>query len=171
MTTPAAGDRRTTQTLAEKSDSPPQFPPRFDSWELTVADVEREHAELRRLFDEVTAAIGPGGATAKAAKLMSRLDVQLRAHFRMEEVDGIFAQVERDAPQLARDVERLRAEHKELLIDATHLAELAPSLSNEEARRLFAHLFARFRDRVARHESEENGVLQRAYCVDVGTKD
>lgn len=171
MTMPAADDRRSADNLPKDNRLPLRSPNTADSRERAVVDVEREHAALRRLFHEVAAAIGAGGATDAAAELMVQLNAELRAHFQMEEVNGIFDQIERDAPQLVGAIQRLRIDHVELLVDAEHLADLGRGMQNNEGRRQFELLFLRFRDRVANHESEENCVVQSAYCVDVGTKD
>lgn len=171
MTTPAADDRLSDANLPQESRLPARSPNTSDLCERAVVEVEREHAALRRLFDEVAAAIGPGGATDDAGQLMVRLDAELKAHFQMEEVNGIFDQIERDASQLVGEIQHLRVDHVELLADAAQLVELGRGIQNQEGRRRFEHLFQRFREHVAYHESQENGVVQRAYCVDEGTKD
>lgn len=171
MTTPAADDRLSDAILPPESRLPARSAQPSDSRERAVVEIEREHAALRRLFDEVAAAIGPGGATHDAGRLMAQLDAELRAHFQMEEVNGVFDQIERDAPHMLGDIQRLRVDHRELLADAARLVELGRSIQNQEGQRRFEHLFQRFREHVAYHESQENCVVQRAYGVDEGTKD
>ncbi len=171
MTTPAADDRTPDANVPQENRLPARSPHTSDSRDRAVVEIERENAALRRLFDEVAEAIGPGGATDHAGQLMVRLYAELKAHFRMEEVDGVFDQIERDAPQMLGDLKRLRVDHMELLADAAHLVELGRGIEQQEGRRRFSLLFQRFREHVASHESQENGVVQRAYCVDEGTKD
>jgi hypothetical protein len=161
VTMPAADDRLSAlrTTVAE------------DSRASEFADVEREHAEVRRLIEGVAASVRQGDATSSVAGLMAELVAQLRAHFELEENDGIFNQVERDAPHLAGEIAQLRHEHGELMAEAVGLAALGRDIRNADGQRQFEHLFRRFRDRVAVHESDENIVVQRAYADDVGTKD
>jgi hypothetical protein len=160
-----------TMPVADDCLSAPETTAAEDSLAREFAQIEREHAALRGLVERIAAAAGPGGVTSAVARLMAELVAQLRAHFALEENNGIFNQVERDAPHLAGDVARLRLDHSELLIEASGLAEVARGIRTEDRRRQFEHLFRRFRDRVAVHESDENIVVQRAYVDDVGTKD
>jgi hypothetical protein len=130
-----------------------------------------EHAALRLLFAGVAANVGPDGDGLHVPELMKQLVDELKVHFRLEEVDGVFDQVERDAPQLSHEVHQLRVEHVELLAEAENLWQLAQKVAEPAMRRQFQHLFGRFRDRMVYHESQENGVVQRAYSVDLGSKD
>lgn len=130
-----------------------------------------EHAALRLLFAAVAANVGPDGDGRLVAELMKQLVDELKMHFQLEEIDGVFDQVERDAPQLSHEVHQLRVEHVELMAEAENLLQLAQKVADPALRRQFQHLFQRFRDRMADHESQENFVVQRAYGVDIGGKD
>jgi hypothetical protein len=133
--------------------------------------IDAEHAALREYFDEVAASVRADVDSLKTPELMKRLAKELEVHFGLEEVHGIFDQIERDAPHLAHDVQQLRNEHAILLMEAGDLVDMCREPINEKWVRQFSYMFRRFRDRVASHESEEHRLLQRAYCVDLGTKD
>jgi hemerythrin HHE cation binding domain-containing protein len=130
-----------------------------------------EHIALRLLFASVAANVSPEGEGSLTDELMKQLVDELKIHFRLEEVDGVFDQVERDAPQLSHEVHQLRVEHVELLDEAENLVRLSQKVADPAMRRQFQHLFQRFRDRMAYHESQENSVVQRAYCDDLGSED
>jgi hypothetical protein len=130
-----------------------------------------EHAALRLLIASVAANVGPDGDGRLTAELMKQLLDELKTHFKLEEVEGVFDQIEHDAPQLSHEVHQLRVEHVELLAEAENLVQLAQKVADPALRRQFQHLFQRFRDRMAYHESQENHLVQRAYCVDLGGKD
>jgi hypothetical protein len=170
MATPARnGDRGRGAAVGARGDSG-KTPAVQRPKEVMLLQIE-EHAALRRLFDAVAASIAPGGDPSRTVELMDHLAAELKTHFEMEEVDGVFDEVERDAPQLSHEVHQLRVEHVELLAEVANLVELSRQVGDPARRRQFEHLFGRFRDRMAYHESQENWVVQRAYCVDMGTKD
>jgi hypothetical protein len=139
--------------------------------DAALVQIEEEHALLRELFEVVSVAARSAGDVETVPELMGSLLAELKNHFHMEEVDGIFDQVDRDAPQLAHEVHQLRVEHVELLDEAANLAELSRCVGDARRRQQFEHLFRRFRERVEWHEAHENGVLQRTYCEDMGTDD
>jgi hypothetical protein len=161
--------------LAPRSPGPKASPsggasPDAPNHEVFLLQTE-EHAALRLLFAAVAANVGPDGDGQHVPELMKQLEDELKVHFRLEEFEGVFDQVTRDAPQLSHEVHQLRVEHVELLAEAENLVKLAQKVADPQMRRQFQHLFGRFRERMAYHESQENGVVQRAYCVDLGSKD
>jgi acyl-CoA reductase-like NAD-dependent aldehyde dehydrogenase len=118
------------------------------------------------LFNEVQASLAVLWRRAIAAAAGPG---QRSVHW-MEEVGGIFDQIELDAPHLSREVRQLRADHRELLEEANELADASVRPWDESSAHQLANLLQRFRDRMQRHESEENCLVQRAYSDDVGTK-
>ena len=86
--------------------------------------IQDEHIALRRLFDDVAASLRADIDAVQTPLLMKRLVAELQDHFTLEEVDGVFDQIERDAPTLASDVKQLRNEHKILLSDANDLVQV-----------------------------------------------
>jgi hypothetical protein len=130
-----------------------------------------DHEALHRLFNEVQESLDDPKKIGHASDLLTALASAIAAHFRQEEVEGIFDQIEVDAPQLARELRQMRADHLELLDEADDLAAASVRPEQPSSTRQLSILFKRFRERMQRHESEENWLVQRAYCDDVGTKD
>ena len=126
---------------------------------------------MRRHFDAVQASLASLHSAQQTPHLLRNLAQAVRNHFEMEEVDGIYEQVQRDAPHLASEVHKLEADHQVLLEEIAELADMGQGLVDDAWVRQVSHLFRRFRDRMAHHEAEENKVVQRAYSDDVGTKD
>ena len=93
-------------------------------------------------------------------------------HFQKEESAGLFDVVAERAPHLTRLVSRLTQEHYELLARIDNLVRFARRGTGQP---LCWHMLSlRLRDftkKLQQHESEENGLLQMAYCDDLGTKD
>ena len=93
-------------------------------------------------------------------------------HFQKEECAGLFDVVAERAPHLTRLVSRLTQEHYELLARIDNLIRFARRGTGQP---LCWHMLSlRLRDftkKLQQHESEENGLLQMAYCDDLGTKD
>jgi hypothetical protein len=139
-----------------------------------IDPVREEHDALRGLYDGIEHALGSEqSATAEIREAVSRLVLDLDVHFGGEEdVNGVFDQIERDAPYLTQEVRKLRGEHAELLESAGELFVMARRGDGSALwRKQLRHLFHRLRDRLAVHEADENMLLQRAYGQDIGTKD
>ncbi len=136
----------------------------------TIVDYEWGNAVLSRLFDEVSRSIDGGGSAATAVRLMTRLLMELKVHIQIEENDGVFAQIERDAPELLSDVHRIRAEHAECLCEAKHLIELGRNADDDDRWCRFASRYRLFRERVACQKAAEAIVVRRAYRTESVTK-
>jgi hypothetical protein len=128
-----------------------------------------EHVTLRRLLAQVTAAFGQGhphagrGPDVVAARL-DALRGPLGAHFDEEERAGLFEQIEEKAPEQAPACDRLRHEHRSLLLrldklrGATPVERRGPSWGRE---------VRAFVDELTCHESNEAEILTRA--IDAST--
>jgi iron-sulfur cluster repair protein YtfE (RIC family) len=105
-------------------------------------------------------------------KLLDGLRRFFVLHFQKEECAGLFDVVTERAPHLTRIVSRLTQEHYELLARIDNLVRFARRGTGQP---LCWHMLSlRLRDFIKKlheHESEENGLLQMAYCDDLGTKD
>src|SRR5436309_12290555 len=65
------------------------------------------------------------GSSRQLIDTLSQLRDQLALHFSLEEAYGYFDDPVEVAPQLSREAERLRAEHKQLYTDLCHVVEKA----------------------------------------------
>jgi hypothetical protein len=100
---------------------------------------------------------------------IGRTREHLAEHFRLEEQNGYMAGVLLREPHLQRAVDRLAAEHGELLGSLDELrAEAEAAQATLAALRLKA---ARWVQRVRRHERSENALLQDAFTVDLNAED
>jgi hypothetical protein len=106
-----------------------------------------------------------------AALLLDFYDA-LKTHFNNEEFHGFFGEVTARVPALQNEVNRLCAEHREMLKTTMQLVRFAAAgaSSNEWWRELNAR-FLVFADQLGRHEHAEDALLQRAYQEDIGVHD
>jgi hypothetical protein len=137
-------------------------------------DAATEHAALRRQFDELETALSSENTPATVIRdLVGKLVLKLDVHFSAEEdFNGVFEQIQRDAPHFAQEVRQLRAEHVDLLESARQLFVIARD--GDDGRywpQQVRHLFHRLRERLIVHETGENRLLQRTYGEDVGAED
>jgi hypothetical protein len=104
--------------------------------------------------------------------LRARLETtraHLVEHFRFEEEDGYMDAVRKLEPRLARAVDQLAEEHRQLLdsLDAlrTEIATL-PGANEAVATKVAAWV-----QKVRKHEARENHLVQDAFGLDIGTED
>jgi hypothetical protein len=90
-------------------------------------------------------------------------------HFRFEEEDGYMDAVRKLEPRLARAVEQLAEEHRQLLdsLDALR-REIATMPSANEA---VAAKVTSWVQKVQQHEARENHLVQDTFGLDIGTED
>ena len=144
----------------------------MDGSTAPIADQMREaHGDLLRGLADLRVAVVPP-SRPKAADVRARLDAvsrQLAEHFRLEEAGGYMAAVRQRHPRLEQAVQRLAAEHAELLrsLDELKRAAAGPGRSN-------GHLggaIAVWIDSVRWHEDRENRLIEDAFDLDLGPGD
>ena len=106
---------------------------------------------------------------------LCQLRDQLALHFSLEEAYGYFDDPIDVAPQLGRQAEHLRAQHKELYVDLCDLVERGERLFYDEQHAALAlwigPQFVEFDQRLRRHEEAENELITQAYDDDIGVGD
>ena len=118
--------------------------------------------------------VAPGHCRLLIDKLCQLRD-QLALHFALEEAYGYFDDPVDVAPQLSRQAQRLRAEHKELYLDFCELVDHAERMFYEEQHAALAlwlgpH-FLQFDRRLRDHEEQEHELIFEAYDGDIGVGD
>lgn len=137
-----------------------------------------EHHECMRLVADVEACLGesPDREGRWIGRLLPRLHTlteTLRAHFCQEEQAALYREVPEKFPQFAERLERLAAEHGEIMQRATELLGKAGSLDHSHIHSLREFnagaqlLIAAIR----RHEAEENEVVLSAHWQEYGAGD
>ena len=141
--------------------------------ENIVHRMEAEHEDLNGLLQRIQGKMSSLPATdGDLTVLFLGLRDALRDHFRHEEEEGLFAQIADHAPRLADRADDLCSEHAQMLREVGSLVEQAKSFrGNEHFRRLLHDAFDRLRERLIRHESDENELLQRTYGEDIAGQD
>ncbi len=138
-----------------------------------IADVEREHAELRQLIGTIQKNLAdPSRPAALVKNQLTALGQKLEDHFQTEEHGGFFAQITDQAPRLATQADKLCDEHQALLVEL--LAITDQTQADLRANSTWANLqqaFHAFSKHLMNHESEENEMLQEAYWEDIGPAD
>jgi hypothetical protein len=118
--------------------------------------------------------LSPGSCRVMIDKLCHLRD-QLALHFSLEEAYGYFDDPVDVAPQLAREADRLRSEHKELYMQLCDLVERAERMyfdGDHAALTLWVGPeFLQFEQRIRDHEDRENCLIMDAYEGDIGVGD
>ena len=146
----------------------------------TLEDLEgirRRRAELRdsmSALESALAAPAPGRLTRWTERVRAAL-MELSADFRehvtiAEAPDGINARALRSAPRLVKAVDRLNAEHAELIARMEQLLDAlaAPSATTAEDVR---DDLTRLLGRLVRHRQRGSDLLYEAWAVDIGGGD
>jgi hemerythrin len=123
--------------------------------------------DLAGLEDSVHSSLGTDSVEMRS--LLERTRAHILEHFRFEEQNGYMDAVLHRDPNLARTVENLREEHRQLAQELEGLIERT---------RTGRHLEEAFRDQVRswlesvhRHEARENTLVQDAFNVDFSALD
>jgi hypothetical protein len=118
--------------------------------------------------------IAPGQCRQLIDKLCQLRD-QLALHFSLEEAYGYFEGPIDVAPQLSREAEKLRREHKDLYVDLCECVEKAERMFYDEQHAALALWigpeFLEFNQRLRGHEQRENELILDAYDGDIGVGD
>ena len=129
---------------------------------------------LKELRHRCQRPIAPGQCRMLIDKLCQLRD-QLALHFSLEEAYGYFDDPIDVAPQLSRQSEQLRAEHKELYVDLCDLVERAERMFYDEQHAALTlwigPQFLEFDKRLRHHEEAENELITQAYDDDIGVGD
>lgn len=100
---------------------------------------------------------------------LGRTYTHLCEHFRLEEKNGYMDNLAEDQPRLQRLIEQLGDEHRELRqsLDLIHADTIVASGFDNALRERIREWI----ERVRRHETRENDLVQDAADFDVGTQD
>lgn len=106
---------------------------------------------------------------------LGQLRDQLALHFSLEEAYGYFENPLDAAPQLSRQAERLRGEHRGLYLELCDLVERAERMFYDDQHAALAlwigPQFLEFDDHLRQHEERENELICEAYEGDIGVGD
>jgi hypothetical protein len=106
---------------------------------------------------------------------LCQLRDQLALHFALEEAYGYFDDPVDVAPQLCRQAESLRSEHKLLYSQLSNLVDKAERLFYDDQHAALAvwigPQFLDFDVRLRKHEERENDLIFEAYDGDIGVGD
>jgi hypothetical protein len=132
------------------------------------------HRELKELLARIEQSLEERTATVdEVSDMLGLLGDRLVKHFAMEEDGGYFADVLVHAPQLISKANALLAQHPKMCAQAKGLAlEIAcREPTQPDWWQHTVELFRAFREELARHERQEDGLLQEAYTRDIGAND
>jgi len=136
-------------------------------------EILRDHANLRRLLDELRQMLFEQAVDFADLKgHFFQLGEMLEGHFRTEEASGCFGEVVNQAPHVSGKVAGLIGEHADLSREINEIAVRASGGNGtaddwEVARAAFGDFTAR----LMQHEMLENELLQQAFTEDIGWKD
>jgi hypothetical protein len=140
-----------------------------------VEEALDEHRECMMLVAELEACLDRRPEPAKewvaaVQDCLGRLRGALSEHFKDETEGWLYREMPLRRPRFAPALERLEAEHPEILADLDVVAKKAGSLNDPERhhlRELAGHLQL-LTARLRRHEAEENEILIAAAVEDTG---
>lgn len=106
---------------------------------------------------------------------LCQLRDQLALHFALEEAYGYFDDPVEVAPQLCRQADSLRAEHKQLYAQLSSLVDKVERMFYDDQHAALAlwigPQFLHFDTRLRNHEERENDLILEAYDGDIGVGD
>lgn len=139
-----------------------------------VVHLQAEHRRLHQMIRQTRAAVIQTGGPDRDASVEDVLHVlrimreELAKHFQEEEAGGCMDEAVSRCPRLSAEVERIEAEHPELLaqLDALIIeaADLDKSVRNRVA---FENAFDNLCRQIHAHESAENAVLRQGFGSNV----
>ena len=125
------------------------------------------HADLRKLEEAVRPSSRASQEEVREELRLARTHTS--EHFRLEELSEWMDTMRKRGPNLERSVERLRQEHRELLEALDTLIEVVQTAGSlDETLREKIHKWI---ERVRRHETTEDDLIQDAYTLDLGAAD
>jgi hypothetical protein len=141
------------------------------SSDVIIEAMSKAHSRLMQDISQVEQILGsplPGNQRDVHYEL-ARVRKYLTEHFRLEEVNGYMDVVRQQQPRFERAIQHLHDEHRELTRSLDALIEGAePGRTIDDSYRVKVQEFI---DRLRRHETKEDELVQDAFTVDIGTKD
>jgi hypothetical protein len=110
----------------------------------------------------------PGDISAQVEQHLLSFEATLLEHFHREEAGGYMSAVLAQSPHLSPRITELALQHTELreMLKTIISGYCRTSITAEPGRLLLSFL-----DALRAHETQENRLLQEAWCVDQGTAD
>ena len=139
---------------------------------LSIVEVLRQvHTallkDLARLEDAARFSVGTDSTEMRSR--LERTRAHITEHFRFEEQNGYMDAVLAREPNLARTVESLREEHRQLAQELEGLIER--TMTGQHLEDEFCDQVRSWLKSVRRHEARENTLAQDAFNVDFGAQD
>jgi hypothetical protein len=143
-----------------------------------LQEIKEVNAELWALLEDLRHRCQRPIAPAHCRTLIDKLSQfrdQLALHFSLEEAYGYFEDPVDVAPQLSRQAEQLRAEHRDLYLAFCDLGERAERMYYDQQHAALAlwlgPQFLELDRRLRHHEERENELICEAYDGDIGVGD
>lgn len=140
--------------------------------------IKREHGELKDLLSQVRSTMyGQQPDAQQARQLIGDLYERIQSHFHHEEKGGYLSEALERAPRLTNLAGRLHEQHEtlsEMLGELrNHVQQTVPTddLRADAWWKELDNQFHVFFNRLLRHETEEDKLVQEAFNRDLGTCD
>jgi ElaB/YqjD/DUF883 family membrane-anchored ribosome-binding protein len=125
------------------------------------------HADLRKL--EVSVRPSSTASLEDVRDELRSARTHTSEHFRLEEQSEWMDTVRKRGPNPERTVEHLRQEHRELLEALDTLIEVVQSADRRDD--VIREKIHKWVERVRRHETRKDDLIQEAYTLDLGAAD
>lgn len=134
------------------------------------------HRRMHEAIVSLESTVGPGNeigvSRGVAAACVVALRHELAGHFASEEEDGLFEQIERNAPETAQTCLRLRAQHSAILQELDRLRDSLPTAgATTGERESWASSVRALLAEVESHERREDELLLAALDRSGGAPD
>lgn len=145
----------------------------FDECRAYVTHVLTEHQRLHALLDDARSTIAQTRADGKnqsseVVQVLRQIRGELQQHFTEEEEGGCLDEAVSRLPRLAAEVDRIEAEHPDLLRRLDRLIEMASdSEKMTKDRPLFDQELNNFYQGIHAHEGAENRLLQQGFGMTI----
>lgn len=139
-----------------------------------IQHLEAEHRRLHGMIRQVRSTVihsggaDPDATAADVIRVLRRIRDELARHFTEEEAGGCMDEAVSRCPHLSSDVQRVEAEHPELLARLDALIVEAADVENSVRQRIeFEATFDNWCRQIHAHEAAENNILRQAFGSNV----
>ena len=130
----------------------------------TQQSLGEQHCQMRRLLERIQTSMQEQQMKLDTlARSLCELRDYLEMHFRHEEEDGFFNEIETMSPTFVSHVNELKSEHPQLLQLVDRMLSMIDSHNNQAWWASFGVQFEEFLTQFMAHEQRENTLYHKAF--------
>lgn len=143
-----------------------------------IDHLQAEHRRLHHMIQQARGAVIQSGgpdhdaSVADILRILRNMREELAHHFAEEEAGGCMDEAVSRCPRLAAEVQRIEAEHPELLAQLDGLIVEAADVEKSVKHRVaFENAFDNLSRQIHAHEAAENAILRQGFGSNVNGED